>query len=454
MAAALSALSLRAPGVRRLALLALTTALLLVLAHWLAPDGDLRLGRGHARAPTRGAPLTYDEAVARTDGLITGAKALAAVRGDEWLVQEKLASPQIERARLTGDFGDYAAAQATLDRAFAVAAKGSGPHMSQVALDLTLHRLRHAELMLDAVDHYAVRPEAEVRADSRAARGDIAFYRGDYAGALRLYEPPPGSAGDADTFRLAVYLAKTGQVDKALASLDRMQRQMRFPTAQGLANLDLQRGALELQRGAWDKATADFAHADRIFPGYWLAQAHRAQMLALTGKRGEAIAQFEAVARRNASPEVMDALASLYRAQGDYPNSRLWSDRAGAIWETRLKQIPEAAWGHAIEHYLAFGDPARALDLAQRDYAARPYGLPAIALGWAYIANNRPADALALMDKVTASGWVSADQHIVAAQAHALLGQSDAAEAEQQKALAINPHGLDRDAALIWFGHS
>ena len=107
-----------------------------------------------------------------------------------------------------------------------------------------------------------------------------------------------------------------------------------------------------------------------------------------------------------------------------------------------------------MEHYLAFGDPARALDLAQRDYAARPYGGSAIALAWAELANNRPAEALRLMDRLATGPWVSADQHIVAAQAHALLGQSDAADAEQQKALAINPHGLDRDAALIWFGHS
>jgi tetratricopeptide (TPR) repeat protein len=150
----------------------------------------------------------------------------------------------------------------------------------------------------------------------------------------------------------------------------------------------------------------------------------------------------------------MDALAGLYRAQGDFPRSKAWSDRAGAIWQTRLRHIPEAAWGHAIEHELAFGDPARALDLALKDYAARPYGGSAIALAWAYMANNRPADALRTVDKVLASPWVSADQHIVAAQAHALLGESDAADGERQKALAINPRSLDRDAAQIWFGHS
>lgn len=452
--AGLSALSSRGSGVRRGLLLAAATAVLLLLVHWLAPGGEPWAPSGAFRPPTRGAPLTYPEALSRADLMLRAAREQNVVRGGEWLMQDRLANAAIDRARLTGSFDDYAEAQQALDRAFVEAPAGSGPHMTQAALDFSLHRLARAEAMLNAIDRYAVPAEAEVRAEVRATRGDIAFYRGDYAQALRRYSNQGGLTDPGDAFRLAVYHGKTGRIDDALAALDRTQREMRFPNAQFLANLDLQRGALELQRGAWDKAAADFARADRIFPGHWLAQAHRAQMLALAGKRAEAIAQFEAIAARNPAPEVMDALAGLYRAQGDYPRSRLWSDRAGAVWETRLSQIPEAAWGHAVEHYLAFGDPARALDLAERDYAARPYGASAIALAWGYIANNRPADALRLMDKVSASPWVSADQHIVAAQAHALLGQSDAADAEQQKALAINPHSLDRNAALIWFGHS
>jgi Tfp pilus assembly protein PilF len=115
--------------------------------------------------------------------------------------------------------------------------------------------------------------------------------------------------------------------------------------------------------------------------------------------------------------------------------------------------LPEAAYGHAVEHELAFGNPDRALRLAQLDYKARPYGVTAIALAWAYIGANRPADALRVIDPVLRSAWVSADQHIVAAQAHLLLGQTEEADAERQKALAINPRCFDREAALIWFGH-
>jgi hypothetical protein len=106
-----------------------------------------------------------------------------------------------------------------------------------------------------------------------------------------------------------------------------------------------------------------------------------------------------------------------------------------------------------VEHELAFGTPARALALARQDFASRPYGATAIALGWALIANNRPAEALRLIDAVNNSSWQSAEQHLVAARAHGLLGQSEAADAEQDRALGLNPHALDPNATLLWYGH-
>ena len=176
-------------------------------------------------------------------------------------------------------------------------------------------------------------------------------------------------------------------------------------------------------------------------------------MLALRGQQREAIRAFETLTAHSDDPMLCDALASLYRAGGDYVRAKLWADRAGAGWAERLKLIPEAALGHAVEHELAFGSPARALDLARRDFALRPHGATAIALGWALIAKNRPADALKLIDAVNGSSWRSADQYLVAARAYALLGRGDAAQAAQDQALAINPRALDPNATLLWYGH-
>lgn len=443
---------LRNPVVTRAVLLTLVTIGLIVTAHLLVRHAQPAPALVAHPRPSHGAPLDYAQAITLADQSLEGGQELARTRADEWLVQEKIANAWMSRARLTGSFDDYAAAQAALDLGFAHAPPGSGPQLTQAVLAFSLHRLARTAAALDVIDHYAVPVEPEIANEVNALRGDIAFYSGRYAEALTRYRGRKPS--DESSFRMAVYQGKTGQTDLALATLDKMERAERFPTAQVMANLDLQRGGLELQRGRWDAAEKDFARADAIFPGYWLTGAHRAQMRALAGDRAGAITALEAIAARITSPEVMDALASLYRAEGDGARSTLWAERAGAEWERRLKLIPEAAYGHAVEHYLAFGDPKRALELAQKDVAARPYGTAQIALGWAWLANNRPAEALKALAPLQGSPWVSAEQHLVAAQAHALLGDSDAADAEQQKALAINPRALDRAGALIWFGHT
>lgn len=393
----------------------------------------------------------YRAALAYTDRMIAGLRPLARRQGEDWLTLERIAHHLIARARLTGDYGDYRQAQQMLDQGFESATPGAGPHLTQAALALSTHRLALAERMLDAVDRYAVRPEAEARAGVLAMRGDVAFYRGRYPAALDHYRRLT-TAGESPDQRLAIFWSKMGRPDDAIALVQRVERSGLVP-GQALAQLALFRGAIELQRGRWDAADAAFAEANRRFPGWWLTRAHRAQMLALRGRSEEALAAFQAVARENDDPTLRDAIASLYRARGDYGATKLWSERAAVGLASRLQVLPEAALGHAVEHELAFGTPSRALALARQDYALRPHGATAIALGWALIASNRPAEALKLIEAVNRSSWQSAEQHLVAARAHAALGDSAAAAAEQEKALAINPHALDATAALLWFGH-
>lgn len=435
-------------------LLLLGTAMLLVAgAGWLygrfaAPPPPVE------RVPLGGGPRSYEAAIDGANATVEGARLLLRDHGGEWLFEERLANALIARARMTGDYADYAAAQAALDRAFALAEPGAGPHQSQLALAMAMHRLAQAEHMADAIDHYAVPPEAEDRTGLALARGDIALYRGDTEAALLRYKDAGAPPTDARlTLRLVEVAARAGKPDKALAAIDEVERAARLPDAQFLADLALRRGTIELRRGDRDKAARHFARADRLFPGWWLVAAHRAQVDALEGREDRAIAAFERIATGAASPEAMDALASLYRARGDAARSKAWAARAGAIWAERYRLFPEAAAGHYAEHELAFGDPVRALALARRDVAARPYGLPRTTLAWALIANNDPRGALAALAPVFASHWDSAESRMAAAQAQALLGQGDEADREREAALAIDPHAADPTAALLWFGH-
>lgn len=432
-------------------------AILVVALAMAGATGLVRLNERWAAAPVTPKSVValrhenHAEAVRNLDAEIVGVRDMVAHRHDDWLTRERLALLLMDRAQLTGDFTDLSEAHAVLDRAFANAPAVGGPHMTAAILALSLHRLGTAERMLAAIDRYAVPPDPGTRAAMQALAGDIAFYRGRYATALTDYQASRASGGTID-HRLGIFWSRLGQPDRALAAIDAAVHAPGVQ-ARGLAQLALLRGTIELQRGRWDAADSAFAEADRRFPGWWLVHAHRAQLLALRGRTDEALQAFEVLAARNDDPMLADAVASLYRARGDYGRTELWAKRAGAGWTARLALLPEAAAGHAAEHELAFGTPARALDLARRDFADRPHGATAIALGWALIAANRPAEALRLIERVNASSWQSAEQHLVAARAHALLGDSDAAEAEQDKALAINPHALDPGATLLWYGH-
>lgn len=413
-----------------------------------------------SRPPTPPRPLAYiypatiaaydaTEAVTRLDQRIAGEAPL--IQPGDWLSRGAQAQRFTDRARLTGDLADYAAAGRLLDVARSEAAgAGSGPDLIDAAWHMAVHRLPGARDALDRIDRYAERTDAEAR-ELRVLRGDIAFYRGDYATARTAWSG--ASADAAQPIRLALYDQKTGQPDAALVELDTARRAPRFITAQATANIAYQRGMIELQRGRWAEAEAAFAAADRIFGGYWLILQARAQMRAVHGDMPSAVALYRRAIALARNPETMDALAALYRAAGDRTNSDPLAGRAAAVWARWTRLLPEAAYAHALDHELAFGSPRRAAALAIRNWRARPYGASATALAWALLANGRAAEAARLIDALNASPWRTAEQHAVGVQAAEALGDSAKAKTERAAALALNPRIFDRAAAAIWIGH-
>jgi tetratricopeptide (TPR) repeat protein len=437
---------------RSVVVVAVALAALLLIERWQSspiqreqPDQQPLALAGVAR--------TYSEAMAQTDLAIANAEAQVAAANDQWLLHENVARNYVERARLSGNYDDYAAADAALKRAFAVAAPGTGPHLVRAQFDFRMHRLAEAERQLALIEGYAIPSPPDERAEILAMRGDIAFYRGNLKAALQLYKEADRLSPGTATFRRAIYAMKTGDFERAESTFDQTEREARLLAPQLHAFIELQRGLLDLERGNWPSAENWFRKADRTFPGYWLTQAHLVQMWALRGKVEQAEQGYRKMIEHSEQPEVMDALAALYRSQGDAVASREWAERSGAIWAKRLQQFPQAAYGHALEHELVLGNPATALALARQNMAARPYGDSATLLGWALLANNRPAEARDVLERLGGTAWRSAQQYAALSQAHAMLGDSDRSRAARDAALGINPRAFDPSAPLIWFGH-
>ena len=391
------------------------------------------------RRMTTTLPGNYAQTIERLDLEIGFARTRAEAGSDQWLAHQDLAVLLLEGARLSGSYADYSAAAAALDRGFSVAAAGAGPHAVRASLDFGMHRLAAAESQLGAIDRYAVPPYAAERAEYAAMRGDILFYRGDYAGALARYDAADAIEPGAADFRRAIYHAKTGNFDRGEEYFDRVERGNRAPAARFRAFIELQRGILDFDRGRLGDALAHFRRADGLFPGYWLIEEHIAEVTALNGDTAAAEARYRDIVRRTNHPEFMDALATLVAARGDVDQARRWRDRAGAIWRQRLAEFPEASYGHALDHCAARGDRRCALDLARRNHQARPYGDAKVALADALLGNGQTDPALALIETVLASPWRTAELHHVASRVYAAAGNPPAAAAQRRRALAINP---------------
>lgn len=386
-----------------------------------------------------GPPDSYEEAMQRSQVAIANAQAAASANGDQWLMHEILASELLSRAQLSGSYDDYAAAQRSLETAFTVAVNGSGPHMMRASLDFSMHRLPAAESQLAAIDRYAVPPDPGDRAEIAAMRGDIAFYSGDYQGALQKYDQADALVPRATSFRRAIFAARTGDIDAADAYFAAAEQAYRSPTPQTRGYMALQRGILDLDRGRLDDAMAHFRQADRIFPGRWLIEEHIAEVLTLQGKTREAEKLYRDIVRRTGHPEFIDAVAGIAEARGDKATAKRLYDQAWAIWTRRVKLFPQATYGHAIDHCVAKRDWPCALELAQKNHEARPFGEAKIALARALLGNRRTAEARAMIETVLASRWRTADLHSTAAEIYTASGMAQKAAEQQRMARAINP---------------
>jgi tetratricopeptide (TPR) repeat protein len=401
-----------------------------------------------------GAPQNASEALEKLQNDAETGEQRGATRRNDWLSWQDAAAAFIGIGRLTGEPSDYARADQALARAFEIASPGAGPHGMKVTLDLALHRLDAAQSALSAISHYALPDPSPVRADQTAMRADIAFYRGRTDEAAKLYGEALGlSKGPETLCRISNFQWRTGQVDLAKQNLARCEASVPMRTPQFAAYVATQRGIMVLNEGNWEAAKREFSDADRLFPGEWRTELRLELMHAALGDPAGAARRIEALARPDRRPEVADALANLYRLSGDGRRSREWSDRAGQIWDRWVSSYPLAFAGHARDHELAFGSPAKALRYAAIDARNRPFGEAMIGLARAWIANGRADFALALTEKAKRTGWVSAEAERIRAEALALLGRGDEEKEARNAALAIDPRNFDPARANIWLDH-
>lgn len=380
-------------------------------------------------------------ALSRIDREIHSLEAIAAQRTDDWINLEAVGSLYLRRAALSADYDDYGRAEDAVDRAFR-AGRTVGPYLLRAQLNYTLHRLDRVTADLDAIERGAI-VTPTIRAAVAELRANVAFHSGRYDEARAMYERLAREDRTAENLAaLAQYRWKTGDFTGADALLAEAQRVAATRSAEVRGWLCLVRGLLELDRGRWPDALSHYRAGLALRPGYWLLEEHEAEILTLQGDRARALPRYLDLIARTNNPEFMDAVADIYRAQGNTGESQRWVARARAVYDARLARFAEAVAGHAVEHFLAH-DPQRAVAIAEANVRARPGGEAQVHLARAYHSVGRHAEAKTVIDRALASPWRTAELFATASRVYASLSLDARANELRAQALAIDPHAMD-----------
>jgi tetratricopeptide (TPR) repeat protein len=405
-------------------------------------------GTGSATASADAAvsvrPRGLPPAVVTLDAEIAALERVAAGRSDDWLDLEQVASRYLQRAALTADYQDYAHAEDALNRAFQRAAStpGTGPYLLRAQLNYTLHRLDRVTSDLDAIGRFVLTPPS-VRDAAKELRANVAFYSGNYDAARTAYEQiVQDDRSLENVVALALYRWKTGDFARAEELLSDAATVGATRDANVRGWLCLVRGLYALDRGRWDEALTHYRAGLVLRPGYWLLQEHEAEILTLQGHADQTLPVYLDLIERTNNPEFMDAVAAIYRRQGNPTVAAAWVLRARTIYDARLRQFPEAVAGHAVEHFLEH-DPARAVGIAEANVRARPGGEAQVHLARAYLKVGRVAEAKTVIERTLATPWNTAELHAAASAIYTATGDTARSAEQRRLALAINPHAFD-----------
>jgi tetratricopeptide (TPR) repeat protein len=390
------------------------------------------------------APTTEDPTLHALDIRIAAFTARGEARADDWLDWEFVALAYLDRAAITGSYDDYRGAENAIDRAFA-GGNGFGPYLTRAMLNSSMHRVARVEADLAHAENPFLSPGDRAAIDS--LRADALFYSGRYDEARELFAARVTRDHDAASLVAMAQLEwRTGHFDAAAPLLDEAALLdegdgMRAWALSARAMMERDRGQLDAALTAIRASRAlspEDAHLEQIF----------AEILEARGNDAAALERFQAVAARTESPQAMDGAARILRAQGDTIAADELVTAARQSYEAQIALFPEAAYGHAIDHWLRLEDDLdRTIVIAEGNAEARPYGETRTKLAMAYLLADRREDASRELDEVIESGWSSADTHAVRAIVAERSSDPARAETERAAAEAIAPGIFDR---LSW----
>jgi tetratricopeptide (TPR) repeat protein len=353
------------------------------------------------------ASLTGQPEVAVREGELPGATIAQRIEGLQALVREAPSDPgayaqlglaYLQQVRETGDPTFYPRAQGTFEQALRLDPRDFTAISGLGSVALARHDFRHAL----ALGEQAARINPGV-ARNYGVIGDAEIELGRYGAAQRTLQHYVDVKPELSSYaRVSYFRELHGDLPGALAAM-RLAVSAGGGTAENVSYVQALVGKLHFDSGHYAAAEGAYRTALETDPGFPAATAGLARVEAARGEYDAAIRRLRALVQRLPLPEYVIALGETEQSAGSTVAARRDYQLVGV--ETRLLQANGVNTDAELALFEAdHGDPAQAVDLAARAWAAAPSVRSADAYSWALSAAGRDAEALRMSERAMRLG--------------------------------------------------
>ena len=343
------------------------------------------------------ASLTGQPEVAVREGELPGATTAQRIEGLQAQVREAPSDPDayaqlglayLQQVRETGDPTFYPRAQGTFEQAVRLDPANFTATSGLGSLALARHDFRGAL----ALGERAARINPDV-ARNYGVIADAQVELGRYGVAARTLQHYVDVKPELSSYaRVSYFRELHGDLPGALGAM-RLAVSAGGGTAENVSYVQALVGKLHFDSGDYAGAERAYRTALETDPGFPAATAGLARVEAARGEYDAAIRRLRALVLRLPLPEYVIALGETEQAGGSTVAAGRDYQLVGA--ETRLLQANGVNTDAELALFQAdHGDPAQAVDLAARAWAAAPSVRSADAFSWALSSAGRDSEAL------------------------------------------------------------